>query len=88
MEILGIQPVVEKGFEPLCDQLLFLQGISLRRYTTVFRDRDRIRTYDRQLRRLLLYPTELLDHKLKNIFRRLPLSYTIVIVYLLRPNAT
>lgn len=27
--------VVVMGFEPICDQLLFLQGISLRRYTTI-----------------------------------------------------
>ena len=27
--------VVVMGLEPICDQLLFLQGISLRRYTTI-----------------------------------------------------
>ena len=48
------------GLEPTCDQLLFLQGISLRRYLPILGTPDRIRTYDLQIRSLLLYPTELL----------------------------
>ena len=32
-----------------------------------FRDRAGIRTQDPQLRRLLLYPAELLDHPFKNV---------------------
>ena len=50
--------VGKKGFEPLCNQLLFLQGISLRRYMPIS-EPERIRTFDRLLRREVLYPAEL-----------------------------
>ena len=50
------------GLEPTCNQLPFLQGISLRGYPSIFSTPDRSRTYDLLLRRQLLYPAELREH--------------------------